>query len=128
MSRRKYADRRRAGRSATVPFVPGEDASSRHWRRKGVALDMLGEVRAWCHSHGVNVCPRNEGHHWTFTWCTGERRPDALYERSKRVVHVAEWWPSSAKLIFQKLWRDGVHCHDWPQVRRELVKRWNLQE
>ncbi len=30
---------------------------------------------------------------------------------------LVEWWPSSAKLVLNKQWSKGIHCHDWQQAR-----------
>jgi hypothetical protein len=29
---------------------------------------------------------------------------------------LAEWWPSSAKLVLDKKWGEGIHCHDYKQA------------
>jgi len=29
---------------------------------------------------------------------------------------LAEWWPSSAKLVLNKKWEEGIHCHDYKQA------------
>ena len=42
----------------------------------------------------------NEGHHWQITGGS----------------LLAEWWPSSAKLVIGKKWHDGIHCHDYKQA------------
>lgn len=41
---------------------------------------------------------------------------------------VAEWWPSSAKLVLDRKYERGVHAHDYEQVMRYLTKAWNLEE
>jgi len=131
--RRKYSDRRNAGHSAVVPFRPGEDTSDRHYRRKGVARRMLDAAQDWCLLNGVALLVKNEGHHWLFRWVCSEEEVlsrGVILEtvKQKRRICIAEWWPSSAKLIFDKLWRGGVHCDGWLQVQKELCKRWNIQE
>jgi hypothetical protein len=40
---------------------------------------------------------------------------------------LVEWWPSSAKLVLNKKWGEGVHCHDYKQALRvieESSHRW----
>jgi hypothetical protein len=49
----------------------------------------------------------NGGHHW-------------IFERDK---FFAEWWPSSAKLVFQRQYQRGVHVYDWTQAAREIERR-----
>jgi hypothetical protein len=46
----------------------------------------------------------NEGHHW--------RIADGGF--------LAEWWPSSAKLVIGKKWHDGIHCHDYKQALKVI--------
>lgn len=100
-------DRSKAGRSNIVPYKPGEDSSDRHWRRLSVNLEHEEEIRLQAGARGLKLQIANDGQHWMFA------RPGL----------IAEWWPSSAKLVFNKQWRRGVHCHDWQQVFREIDRR-----
>jgi len=75
-----------------------------------VNLKHSEEVRAWCFDRAVTVTITNHGHHWKF-----------LYKGK-----VAEWWPASAKLVFDRLYRNGIHCHDYGQVLQVLATRWRL--
>ena len=102
----KHGDSRSVGRSKLVPFVPGEDASSRHNRRLALNLEAKGKLEAWCRELGVQFKVGNDGHHWRF----------------KRGELVAEWWPSSAKLVLQQRYEDGVHVHDHEQARKLLAR------
>lgn len=102
----KYGDRHNAGRSAIVPYRPGERAMDRHQRRLVVNLDHEGEARAWCEANGVRFRITNDGHHWRFD----------------KQGHVIEWWPSSAKLVINKRWDRGVHTHDY-QKALAIVER-----
>jgi len=125
--------RRKAGHSAVVPFRPCEGVFERHYRRKDVAWRLHRAAGEWCAEHGIRMTVHNAGHHWTFAWVCSEEEllsRGVILEtvRQKRRHCLAEWWPSSAKLIFDKLWRGGVHCHGWLQVQKELCKRWNIQE
>jgi hypothetical protein len=54
---------------------------------------------------------KNEGHHW-------------IFQRDKL---RAEWWPSSAKLVFDKNWNRGVHTHDYKQVLQLIERRWGAK-
>ncbi len=101
MSRRRRDDHRSAGRSALIPFVPGEGASDRHARRLSVNVaEGRPAVEAWCQARGLRLRVNNGGHHWIID----------------RPGWRAEWWPSSAKLVIQQKWDRGVHVHDWQQA------------
>lgn len=96
----KYQDRKSIGKSSIVPFVRGEHPKQRHDRRFNAALELQNHVKDWCEKNNVILKINNEGHHWIFT----------------KTNFIAEWWPSSAKLIFNKQWKNGIHCHDYSQV------------
>src|SRR6266699_4348721 len=101
MSQQKsIPDRARVGRSHIVPYQRGEDFRTRHARRLSVNLENEANVRRWCEQRGLTLRITNEGHHWQIT--------DGYF--------LAEWWPSSAKLVIGKRWHDGIHCHDYKQV------------
>jgi len=44
------------------------------------------QVREWCRKHDFTLHITNQGHHWQLT----------------KEKFAAEWWPSSAKLVFNK--------------------------
>ncbi len=98
--RRSIPDRASAGRSRIIPYRSGEDFSIRHARRLSANLEREVEVRQWCQQRGLMLRITNEGHHWQIT--------DGGF--------LAEWWPSSAKLVIGKRWQDGIHCHDYKQA------------
>lgn len=104
----KYADVRTAGRSATVPFVEGQEASLRHDRRLCAAMERLAEARARCEAWGVELNVTNGGHHWQF-------RTRQTYQRQ------LDWWPSSAKLVIDQQWKRGIHAHDLDQVLKRVA-------
>jgi hypothetical protein len=105
MSRkRSIPDSLNAGRSRIVPCRRGEDFTSRHSRRLNANLDQAAEVRRWCVQRGLTLRITNEGHHWQIT--------DGAF--------LAEWWPSSAKLVIGKRWHAGIHCHDHKQALRVI--------
>lgn len=71
---------------------------------------MLSEI-------GLTLDVMNGGQHW----------------KIRKEGFVAEWWPSSAKLVVNKHWQNGIHVHDYKQVLsvlREELKRHeaNLQK
>lgn len=100
----QYDDRYSAGRSEAVPYKRGESASARHDRRLGAALDSSERMRQWCGEQGVAFDIKNEGHHWIM----------------KKGDRVAEWWPSSAKLVLGRKYGSGIHTHDVEQAIRLL--------
>jgi hypothetical protein len=105
MSRkRSIPDRVSAGRSRIVPYRQGENSRSRHARRLSANLAEEANVRRWCEQRGLTLRITNEGHHWQIT--------DGHF--------LAEWWPSSAKLVIGKRWHHGIHCHDYKQVLKVI--------
>ena len=100
MARKRFGDVKSAGRSHLCPFDPTESSYQRHARRKEVAHGHEDSLRAWCESQGLTLNITNQGHHWKI--------------EGKGLLF--EWWPSSAKLVFNKRYGKGVHCHDYLQV------------
>lgn len=110
----KYPDKFTVGRSNIAPFIAGEDSSQRHARRLQTAEEMDAVLMSWLTQHGFTLELKNNGHHWIM------KRPDQ--------GDYIEWWPSSAKLIFDKHWRDGHHCHDVYQVIAIIGKKLGLKD
>lgn len=106
MARKRFHDRKSAGRSRLVPYRPGEHHSDRHDRRLTHALDNKHKVERWCTAHGIGLAITNRGHHWVFA----------------RGETLVEWWPSSAKLVVSKDYKNGIHTHDYQQVIEQLGK------
>ena len=105
MSReRPISDRLSSGRSRIVPYYRGEHFRTRHARRLFANLEQEASVRQWCQQKGLMLRITNEGHHWQIT--------DGRF--------LAEWWPSSAKLVIGKKWHDGIHCHDYKQALKVI--------
>ena len=100
----RHHDHRSLGRSEIVPFLPNESASERHWRRLYANLEARAAVEASLRNAGFTLSIKNDGQHWMM----------------KKDATVWEWWPSSAKLVRDKRWRAGVHCHDYAQLLRAL--------
>ena len=73
-------------------------------RRLSANLEQEANVRRWCEQRGLTLRITNEGHHWQIT--------DGGF--------LAEWWPSSAKLVIGKKWHDGIHCHDEKQALKVI--------
>ncbi len=104
----KCVDTRNAGRSRIAPYIQGEEPSHRHFRRKRTAEATRADVEAWCRHQGLRLKISNDGHHWQFRNARGQ---------------LAEWWPSSAKLVLLQQYSRGIHCHDWRQVTGILLQR-----
>ena len=110
MARRRFKDRLSLGRSQLVPCLHGETASARHFRRKWEAVRFQNWLAKELEPLGLTVEVKNQGHHWIVT----------------KPGFRAEWWPSSAKLVFNKAYTQGIHCHDRMQfvaaVRAKMTK------
>ena len=110
----KYHDTNKAIRRATeCRYIPGEESGRRHSRRKGLALEREDRLESFCDKHGLVLTIANNGHHWKME---GE-------------TLLVEWWPSSAKLVFNKDYPHGIHVHEVAQVVAEIKvmltsKRW----
>ena len=104
MPNRGFRDRLKAGRSAIVPYLAGEDPGDRHERRLRANLQHEQDVREQAAARGLSLCILNDGQHWILS----------------QFGFLAEWWPRSAKLVFNKQWKRGVHAHDYLQVFREI--------
>jgi len=111
MARRsRYDDVSSLGRSDVVPYRRWEDPAGRHARRLYTNLKYQADVRVWAQRLGIDLKISNEGHHWRLVFGT----------------RVAEWWPSSAKLVLDRNYDSGVHVHDFQQVVGYLENQWNL--
>ncbi len=109
--RERIPDASKAGRSSVVPYKVGEGARRRHYRRLHANLGYETAVQKWCAEHGFAMRITNEGHHWQL----------------RKGQFVAEWWPSSAKLVLNKAWQRGIHCHDYKQALRAIADAYERQ-
>ena len=108
--RKRHHDKTTAGPSAIVRYRHGESPGCRHYRRLQTNLAAAANVEEWCREHGIVFRVSNKGHHWTF----------------RRGRTVVEWWPSSAKLVVNKRWKDGSHVHDWKQAQTLVLQAFGL--
>ncbi|MEM7048959.1 MAG: hypothetical protein AAF604_04830 [Acidobacteriota bacterium] len=97
----------RLGRSSSVPYIEGEAAQDRHVRREAAAADREAELSAWCQGAGLDLRVTGEGSHWRIL-------------RSKEVI--AQWWPSSGRLVRGECYRSAWKAHDITQVMRQVGK------
>jgi len=123
----KYSDINGMGKSELIPrkvekdetaserhirrLTKDETASERHIRRLTYNMSQVAHITAWCTHQEIAISITNNGHHWKL-------------EYHKKLAH---WWPSSAKLVFDKHYKRGIHCHDIEQLKRALIKRWKLR-
>jgi hypothetical protein len=111
----KYADVKTLGSSGLVPYIKEEESYERHYRRFEAANNAMHDAIRWCRARGVSLTVSNSGHHWQFKGTAFGRRARA------------EWWPQTAKLVFDGKYRRGLHAHDWRQVVGEIARRWGLR-
>jgi hypothetical protein len=62
------------------------------------------EVRRWAEQRGLALRVLNDGNHWLF----------------QKAGFVAEWWPSSAKLVMDRNYDRDHHAPHWAEVRAAL--------
>lgn len=103
-NRDRYSDVGSVGNSRICPYKPYESPASRHHRRLQTNVSARDEMDAFCSEFGIEFDILNDGHHWRF----------------RKDNKVIEWWPSSAKMVMCKDWRNGIHVHDYRQVQRVL--------
>ncbi len=101
VSRKRFKDRYKVGKSSIVPYIQNEGWSERHSRRKQCAAENEKSINEWCHKYGWTMRISNQGHHWIFITNTHK---------------MIEWFPSSGKLVIGKQWDKGIHCHDYRQL------------
>lgn len=102
----KYKDRTKAGKSKLCPFVPDVPCKERHARRKAFNLKRFTIIRNFCENNNLVFRLLNNGQHWQV-------------ESDKKTI---EWWPSTAKVVVNKNWKRGIHCHDYEQFIEILKK------
>lgn len=108
----KHKDKFSFGPSKHIGLVAGEEPSKRHARRLELNLRRTYALKIWCEQNGIIFEIKNDGHHWIF--------------KMKDNPMVVEWWPSSAKLVINKEWENGVHVHDWEQASRVVAAAFDV--
>lgn len=79
----------------------------RHRIRKAKANSNNDKAREAIERAGATLEIKNSGHHWIITFSND----------------VWEWWPSSAKLVRNKTWKQGIHVHSWQKVLETIQER-----
>jgi len=72
----------------------------RRQRRLDRNKSAADQAKTWADRHGFAFRVNNDGHHW-------------MWQKGKL---VAEWWPSSAKLVVNRNYQGSSHAHDWTAV------------
>lgn len=105
----KHKDITGMGKSTLCPKRKDEleSSSDRHFRRKIFNEKQFSVVEEFCQNRGLRFRLLNCKHHWQVS----------------RENTMVEWWPSSAKVIINKNWGRGVHCHDYEQFIGILKKQ-----
>lgn len=113
--RKRFPDRTSVGSSDIFPYRD-RCWKTRHENRLSGNLAAAKILAIRSIKSGLILKIKNEGHHWMWV-----RREDFsgvkfLYG-GKQVEHpIVEWWPSSAKMVCDKKWKNGVHVHDYEQA------------
>lgn len=79
---------------------PDEYKRQRRERRMERTSGLESEVRAWAERHGCSLRVSNDGHHWLF----------------QTPGFMAEWWPSSARLVVNRDYASHIHATHWAEV------------
>ena len=102
----KYRDTKRLGHSEISPYIEGEPARVRHQRRKKTANNHEDKLREFARQNAFEFKVKNDGHHFIL----------------KKRKFIAEWWPATAKLVINKQWKKGIHCYDYKQLIKQVLK------
>lgn len=108
----KFRDKLSIGTSEICPKIDGEHPKVRHIRRKHFNLQFTNEVRAFCAIHNLRFSVKNFGYHW-------------MVSQKGKNGKLVEWWPSTAKVVINKRFSQGIHVHDYRQfieiIKKELL-------
>lgn len=110
----KYKDQvKPEGKPVIVKRRRGEPPLERHRRRKKENLKVAEVAREWAEKNGLSLSITNQGHHWSFY----------EFDAIEGDPQLFEWWPSSAKMVVKKNYKQGVHVHDIYQLIATAQKR-----
>jgi hypothetical protein len=85
----------------TYELLPGSEMKMSN------ALNREKVLREWCEDNGLTLSVKNNHEHWIF----------------KREDFLAEWWPSTSRLVFNKSWKRYSTVFDSRGVRNFILKR-----
>jgi hypothetical protein len=91
-------------RCKPIVAAPDEYMRQRRARRMDRTARIESQVQDWARRHGRTLRGLNDGHHWLF----------------QKSGFVAEWWPSSAKLVLDRDYPRDFHAPHWADVERVL--------
>lgn len=103
----KYRDITGVGKSKLFHKTYCEAPKERHHKRYAYNKTHAGKVQDYCNAVGITLTISNNGHHW----------------KAVKDKKILEWWPSSAKAVFNKCWARGIHVHDYMQFISLLAKK-----
>jgi hypothetical protein len=95
-----------------VVLAPDESMRQRRARRMDRTARNESQVHDWARRHGCTLRVLNDGHHWLF----------------EKGGFVAEWWPSSAKLVLNRDYTRDHHAPHWHDVQRVLDRHFTLSD
>lgn len=90
-----------------MPYDPHEETEKRHARRAQAAHNHLPILKQYCEVQGWRIRVLNDGN---------------LIEIMAG-PHRYEWWPGTAKVIVNKKYERGIHCHDYQQLIRIIERK-----
>jgi hypothetical protein len=94
----------RRSRSERRILTPEEYKRQRRERRMQRTASLEEQVTAWAEMQGLSLRVLNDGHHWVF----------------QKPGFMAEWWPSSAKLVVNRDYGRDIHAPHWAEVMNAL--------
>lgn len=87
-------------RPPRAPLDPHEYMRQRRERRLNRNTSAAQQAKIWADQKGFTCRIHNDGHHWIW----------------QKAGLVAEWWPSSAKLVLNRKYDRSFQVHDWTGV------------
>jgi hypothetical protein len=123
-------DRFKVGPSKVAPRQAIEGYRSRHRRRHEIAVTLKPVLECWAERHGYELDVKNDDQHWILKGPVlnglrmrlsspkGACQPfvRAFSRLLSKMDLVVEWWPSTAKLVFDRRYHVGIHVHDSHQI------------
>jgi len=101
----KYRDKTKTQLPAEIcKYKRDERSGDRHNRRLETNKQYADKLRNYCRSNGLSFEIKNEGLHWQI----------------KRGEVTIDWWPSTAKMVVNQQYDQGIHVHDITQIKSYL--------
>jgi hypothetical protein len=123
-------DRFKVGPSKVAPKNPDHGYRRRHRHRHAVALTLRSGLERWARKYGYDLEVKNREQHWILKGpiLNGLRRTLVSHRMAcqpfarafsrllSKMDLVVEWWPSTAKLVFDRRYHIGIHVYDSRQL------------